>query len=247
MPQISGPGGLRPARGVGFARLAKRAGLGWADRARNQPQTKSEEADPSDEVRWWRRTDGQGASPARKGPVLGRRRLAGQGWAKPIGRSPTPKAPLTREWPPVKSAATTEQDRDRTTTRPPSHRPAQPEGHEASDQRNQKATKPATRKGQNPRGSRAQEAGSQGGLAQSQVGISSGAGASAPGAEKSTASRLPHSRYPTNEARNSGSEGNPTSSAVSINKLTHRRRCSSVIPRPTCREIMCACPPRTDE
>jgi len=146
--------GRPPGKSIGGFRLSVPKGpFRTLDR-----QPKGDKANTRDEVRWWRRTDGQGASPARKGPVSGRRRLACQGWAKPIGRSPTPKAPLTREGPPVKSAATTEQPwrpvnppttrpATRTTRRrqsqrpaqPEGQRPGQPEGHNASRQKAGKA------------------------------------------------------------------------------------------------------------
>jgi hypothetical protein len=62
--------------------------------------------------------------------------------------------------------------------------------------------------------------------------------------ELCTASRVPHSAYPMMAARNSGSAGNPASSAASDNSVTNRNRCSSEMCSPRCLASMCSYPPR---
>ena len=62
----------------------------------------------------------------------------------------------------------------------------------------------------------------------------------APGAEFSTASRLPHSAYPISAARASGSSGMPAASAASLSSVTKRSRCSPVMPRPRWRASICS-------
>jgi hypothetical protein len=54
---------------------------------------------------------------------------------------------------------------------------------------------------------------------------------SAPGWELCMARRVPHSRYPTSAARNSGSLGNRASSAAMLISDAKRKRCSGVMSR----------------